>query len=526
MDRDKLVATFVSTGPLFAILSTSDNQIIYGRRGTGKTHALKYLAESVENGGDFAIYIDLRQIGSEGSLYGNPSVELSERASRLLIDVLGDVHERLYELCLRYIDEINSSNIGNYLDALATAISTVRVIGQIEQESTGRATSEATTEARIAAGLTGHQAAVGFGSTEIARRTIEGGARRLEKGVVQYHIHFGTIGASVRDLLSTFRGRRFWLLLDEWSSIPLDLQPYLADLIRRALFPIPSLTVKIAAIEHRSVFQLSADTGQNYIGIELGADAQANLNLDDFMVFDNDQVRARQFFKRLLFKHFRATEDLQPDEGPQNEDDFVSAAFTQITAFDEFVRAVEGVPRDAINIAEIAAQRADDSPIAVATVRAAARDWYLRDKAPVVHSNPKSSKLLEWIMEEVIAHRKARAFLIRTDQKDLLIDRLFDGRLIHLLKRSVSSNEEPGIRYIVYKLDYGCYVELINTQKAPEGLLPWDDGEESGYVDVPPDDYRSIRRAILKLEEFYSASGAEAPALSLERGEALREGRR
>jgi Cdc6-like AAA superfamily ATPase len=43
-----LVSNFVDSEPLFDLLSTPNNQIIYGRRGTGKTHALKYLAESVE----------------------------------------------------------------------------------------------------------------------------------------------------------------------------------------------------------------------------------------------------------------------------------------------------------------------------------------------------------------------------------------------------------------------------------------------------------------------------------------------
>ena len=54
------------------------------------------------------------------------------------------------------------------------------------------------------------------------------------------------------------------------------------------------------------------------------------------------------------------------------------------------------------------------------------------------------------------------------------------------------------MRYDAYKLDYGCYVDLINTARSPQGLLPG----ESMYVDVPPDDYRAIRRAILDIEEF------------------------
>jgi hypothetical protein len=48
--------------------------------------------------------------------------------------------------------------------------------------------------------------------------------------------------------------KRVWILLDEWSVIPADLQPYLADLLRRSVFPVAAISVKIAAIEKRSSF--------------------------------------------------------------------------------------------------------------------------------------------------------------------------------------------------------------------------------------------------------------------------------
>jgi hypothetical protein len=78
------------------------------------------------------------------------------------------------------------------------------------------------------------------------------------------------------------------------------------------------------------------------------------------------------------------------------------------------------------------------------------------------------------------------------------IEQLFDARLLHILRKNVSSHDQPGIRYDVYKIDYGCYVELANTTKMPQGLFEEDD--DMGYVEVPRDDYRSIRRAILRLE--------------------------
>ncbi len=182
------------------------------------------------------------------------------------------------------------------------------------------------------------------------------------------------------------------------------------------------------------------------------------------------------------------------------------------------MRAAEGVPRDAINIVRIAAQRAGDEPISVEHVRTAARRWYLTDKEKAVRANPDSAALLHWITDTVIGDRRARAFLLEqgTQAEHSLVTDLYDARVLHVIKRSVSSRDEPGKRYDVYALDFGCYVELIRTAKAPEGLYEAErEVGEAGWVEVPADDYRSIRRAILNLDAF------ERRPLTLEGGSSV-----
>jgi hypothetical protein len=108
--------------------------------------------------------------------------------------------------------------------------------------------------------------------------------------------------------------------------------------------------VKIGAIEHRSKFAERLPQG-GIIGIEIGADVTADTNLDDFVVYDVDQQRATKFFKNLIFKHYTVSETADP--AVDTPDALVSAVFTQVTAFQEFVHAIEGVPRDALNLAAI-----------------------------------------------------------------------------------------------------------------------------------------------------------------------------
>ncbi len=504
-----LIDTFVDVGPLFTLLSSFDHQILFGRRGTGKTHALSYLSSQRERQGDAVVTIDLRNVGSNGGMYGDPSRPLPERATGLVVDALSAVHESLYQFLVLHSDTVDLAQAGPVLDSLAAAITDVKVVGSVELSRKADSADSSTDASKLSATLRPGSLEASVGNEQSVTRTSAVSESVWRSGEEHLYVNFGSTGTAFRQIVSLLQGRRLWILLDEWSSVPLALQPYLADLLRRSVFPITGVTVKIAAIEQRSHFQTRAELG-DYVGIEVGADASADVSLDDFMVFDNDEGRAIAFFRSLVTRHTAAIVHGTDLEGtvPIDGNELVRQAFTEKRAFEEFVRASEGVPRDAINILALAAQRALEDSISVQHIRVAAKDWYQRDKDKAVRANEQAYRLLHWIIDEVIGGRRARAFLLQSGTNDSLIDALYDARVLHLLKRGVSTHDQPGVRYDVFKLDYGCYVDLISTAKAPVGLLPKDaEGDEPvGYVDVPPDDYRSIRRAILSLDRFYGSS--------------------
>lgn len=502
-DEQMLVDTFVDVGNLSTLLSSPDHQVLYGRRGTGKTHAFSFLRAWSEERGDVAALIDLRTIGSTGGIYGDSSVPISERGTRLLMDVLGQLHDALTDFALERAEHKDVTPALNLLDRLGVAITEVRVVGEHETR-----TVEAEETNKKVGGQVRAKIDVGGPRAEAGIEASRSNAQRTEatasaKGTLQHRVHFGEVSKVLQRLVEELPVKRVWILLDEWAAIPLDLQPLLADLLRHAVFPVRGAVVKIAAIEQRSKFQIDSGGG-DYVGIELGADAQADLSLDDFMVFGNDPEAAKNFFRELLYRHV-TTQMTEEEEKPStNARDFQREAFTQRNAFDELVRAAEGVPRDAINIVRGAAQRAGDDPISVEHVRTAARWWYLTDKEKDVQANSNATALLHWITDTVIGDRRARAFLLEQGAQagNPLITDLYDARVLHVIKRSVSSRDEPGKRYDVYALDFGCYVDLIRTAKAPEGLYEAEGEGEAGWVTVPADDYRSIRRAILDLDAF------------------------
>ena len=231
-DRAHLVATFVDVGALFTLLSNRDHQVLYGRRGTGKTHALHYLADSVEGDGDLSVQLDLRTIGSSGGIYSDPSLTLSERATRLLVDTLSAVHEQVLTAVLERSEELDLSAMGPTLDRFADAVSEVSVSGPVEMEAKAirGETHSRDQDASVAVSMAGASFDLKAANSTSASASTEE-TRRIA-GVARHRVHFGSVRTALTALTDVLAPRRIWLLLDEWSEVPLDLQPYLADLLR------------------------------------------------------------------------------------------------------------------------------------------------------------------------------------------------------------------------------------------------------------------------------------------------------
>lgn len=502
-DDEILRDTFVDFGSILNVLSTIDHQIVFGRRGTGKTHLLTVIRQSKRDAGELAIQLDMRNLGSAGGIYSDPTIPLSQRATRLLVDVLSAIHAQLFEQAIDNDGLVNLGTVGKALDELFDAHSSVKVIGETVIESIASAETSGSAESKLGlnASLTGITLSPEVKTSDSSHDTVS--AKKIVKGQESHRINFGCVGTALRRVVENLPKSRLWLLIDEWSEVPLDLQPLLADLLRRAILPIKGITVKIAAIELRSRFLLP-DISIGHIGLELGADITSAINLDDHMVFENDEAKAVSFFKTLVFAHVKSSLEIAGIDPPKNESTFLSMGFTQANAFDEAVRACEGVPRDVIHILSHAAQRANDNSISVNDVRVAAHQWYQASKDSAISADENAKLLLQWIVDKVIRERQAKAFLLEVGTKDSLIDFLYDERVLHLLRKGMSAQDAPGKRFNVYGIDYGCYVDLINTGKAPTGILDQGTSTPEIIAAVPKTDLRSVRRCILDLSVFYA----------------------
>ncbi|WP_347124985.1 hypothetical protein [Microbacterium sp. SY138] len=496
----ELRSTFEDSGVGLA-LDTVDHQIIYGRRGTGKTHALRYLSSIRGDVENITIYVDLRTIGSAEGIFDGENVGPVERTARLLVDLLNLIHDEILQAALDDEGLVTNTSFVSALDSLLESISAIRVTGTVARTTRNSSRSQRSSSVGASISSNGQIAAHFEAGDEEAKETDREETRQGEEKI---SLNFSDVARALRSLAETLSAKRIWVLLDEWTSVPPEVQPYLGAFLVRCLLPLQPFTVKIATIEQQAVFRRQLGNG-SFVGIEVGADMSANLNLDDFMVFEQEEERARAFFLSLFFKHLTASsKEEQGELRLTRESELISLGFTDTRAFDELVRAAEGVPRDAINIAANAAWRAGDRKISIPDVRRAARQWFQNDKERAIADVPEAQALLNWVIDRVIRGKKARGFLVNQKDKGArALVALFDARVLHLVRRGYSAQDAPGERYDVYVIDYGAYVDLINTQNAPAGMLPMEEADGSdGHVEVPTQDLRALRRAVLDFDEF------------------------
>jgi len=82
---------FVPIPSLMAHLESPQHHVLYGRRGTGKTHVLRYLRDLQAAEGNLAIYLDLRRIGSPEDIFSRDQRGFVDQTTGLLVDLVEHV---------------------------------------------------------------------------------------------------------------------------------------------------------------------------------------------------------------------------------------------------------------------------------------------------------------------------------------------------------------------------------------------------------------------------------------------------
>lgn len=495
-DIHKLVGTYVDVG-LLPQLNNTNHQIFFGRRGTGKTHVMKVLESQLAlNSHNTVVYIDCRTLGST-SQFSDHDVPTPRRCISLFRDILLEVYHKLVEHIIENAPPKPNEALSaaERLAALVTEPVSVLRQEKVTAQCGLSTNSEASASLNLTARVGSPAAQIGVGRRSNILATDKHEAQFSIES--QEKVIFPELHKSLREVL-VLSDTRLFLLIDEWSSLPQDIQPYLAEFLKRGLLPLGNATLKVGALEYRCRFSERRETG--ILGFELGADIATAPDLDDYFVFDRNPDQITNIYSDVLLKHLSS--ELEPDYLSQehkisNGQQFSSRLFTERSTCSELARASEGVMRDLINIftqAFFNAQRRGRMSIDKRAIVESARQWFEQDKAQYL--DEALQEVLRRIVDEVIGKKRARSFLLpRQLEKHPMIQRLFDARVLHHMQRGYADKDNPGIRYNIYAIDYGAYVDLLGTSREPQLDLETD--QSGSELVVPFDDRRSIRRIVL-----------------------------
>ena len=469
----KLHNTFVDPGVLDEI-ENDNHQVLYGRRGTDKTHTFKVLEWKLKRAeNNVTIFLDARTLGST-SQFSDPMIPIKDKCLSLFTDILSEIHTGL----TNSIIEAPTGDADKALDTV-DEFANVLIEPQIsvgEQEVTEKFEESLDKQKSFKLKINNKLKPEAAFASESKERDIKNISTSYSIDH-QHKIIFPQLIRLLRDALN-YSEKKLYILLDEWSSLPFELQPTLAEFIKRGLLPCDKITFKVASIEYRSRFSQSIQD-ELHIGFELGADISSVPNLDDYYVFDLDPYRLSDIYADMLFKHIESelpSQYLTKHHKVWDGETFLDRVF-EPGAFDELSRAAEGVIRDLINIFTISFSRVhrpkfkwDFGKISRRIVLQAAEQWFERDKRQNLSSF--LEKALYILANFVVWENRSRFFLVPTKfEKNTVLHSLLDARVIHEVYRGISDPNSLGNRYNAYCLDFGLYVGLLSGAKAPKREL-------------------------------------------------------
>jgi len=202
-DAGEVVQTYVENPQLQSALISSNNQVIFGRRGTGKTHALRYLAETVRHSGDLAAYLSMDRLGSTQGLYADGQVPVDQRGVRLLVDVVNEVLNHL----VQWAFDAGNQKAFDLCDQLSVAVNELRVDGHVQVTEVGGSENASDESSRVSASIRPQpEIKVELGSIATTRNSTSFTTTR--DGMPIYNVHVGAVSSIIGWIIETLDVKR------------------------------------------------------------------------------------------------------------------------------------------------------------------------------------------------------------------------------------------------------------------------------------------------------------------------------
>ncbi len=416
-------------------LNSKQNQIIFGRRGSGKSLLLKSLSQQT----DTTICLKVNLEDFKDISFPDSIIQILKLAIHQLKK---EINKEISILSIR--KWIKGKKVQRRLNKTISDLEKRLKDPDIYDESTRtKSGSKVVGKAKSAIGATSSQIKSEESEELESSRTIKIDKLNILKNELT---NFKEIIQSAANLIN----KDIYLILDDFYFIRKTDQAYLIDFFHR-LTKNTRLYLKVATIKHRSSLYVQ---GETYIGVEIGHDAQA-LNLDYGLEDFNAMV---DFMKDLLNEVNRKT-------GVNTDYESLLTS----NAFRFLCLASGGVPRDFFSLFILLSNKMINGTRSVSkpnVIEVSIEN--LTNKLDAFKTDSAEEKeilehYLSYIKDEIISRRKWNSFLV--SKNDVLnygginqaLKELVDLRLLHVANSNTSSAPSDGQRYTAYLVDIGLF---------------------------------------------------------------------
>lgn len=156
--------------------------------------------------------------------------------------------------------------------------------------------------------------------------------------------NYAQIGRCLERLIEQLGVPRLFVIIDEWAQLPSAAQPCFAEFLKRAVNPVPGVSLKILAVNYQCRF--TDRIGDHTIGLQRGADIPEVVDLDAYLVPAERSDVAVEFFAQVLSNHLGIELGWDLTATPKKKQASIEKLFTRRDTFVDLCRAAEGNCRD------------------------------------------------------------------------------------------------------------------------------------------------------------------------------------
>lgn len=469
-------------------MRTSSNQIIWGRRGTGKTHLLKAFVQRINddcNLPEIALYISCDRIAQD-----TPPAELTfpDAIKEAKYFARESYKEFMNDLVAQLVDEFETLLIYKSA-AISTDLTIDEILGRVNQKldhlmsccfyGVQRTIKTTATAKYIETKTNSGERAIGLDlgtdkrsfwaklKAKFHRASMSKAENTMEKNeTTQYQYSLLAIKHAITDLINEMQVSCLYICIDElWlidaKNSAVKFQPYFLDDIRQTLNGQSKIGVKIASM--RETTHLNSKTSaEESFGMQSGHDIYELAYLDVIQNKNGDLYRK---FEDILMKriNYFANEDAE-----YPGDFIINALFKDKRHFKSLVELSHGIPRNFLNIINTCLRKINYN-----LSEKFIHTYLISDAVMEVYSKEHRSNLSLFNCDSL--YEKIKDYVIKTDHYFFIISNNNDKRLqneisillYYQIIHRIPSDETPlniMDRYKAFYLDLGMFLFVVKEK--------------------------------------------------------------